>query len=50
MNVLYEDNHLLVVNKPAGQLVQGDQTGRGTLLEEAKAWLKDKYNIIIAHK
>jgi RluA family pseudouridine synthase len=44
MQILYEDNHLLVVNKPAGQLVQGDQTGRGTLLEEAKAWLKDKYD------
>jgi hypothetical protein len=44
MNILYEDNHLLVVNKPAGQLVQGDQTGRTTLLEEARAWLKEKYN------
>ena len=44
MNVIYEDNHLLVVNKPAGQLVQGDQTGRSTLLEEAKAWLKEKYH------
>lgn len=44
MDIIYEDNHLLVVNKPAGQLVQGDQTGRTTLLEEAKAWLKAKYN------
>ena len=44
MNIIYEDNHLLVVNKPAGQLVQGDQTGRTTLLEEAKTWLKEKYN------
>ena len=44
MNIIYEDNHLLVVNKPAGQLVQGDQTGRSTLLDEAKAWLKEKYN------
>lgn len=44
MDILYEDNHLLVVNKPAGQLVQGDQTGRTTLLEEAKVWLKKKYN------
>jgi RluA family pseudouridine synthase len=43
MHVIYEDNHLLVVNKPPGQLVQGDQTGRGTLLEEARAWLKEKY-------
>lgn len=44
MEIIYEDNHLLVVNKPAGQLVQGDQTGRFTLLEEAKAWLKEKYH------
>jgi len=44
MQTIYEDNHLLVVNKPAGQLVQGDQTGRPTLLEEAKAWLKAKYS------
>lgn len=44
MNVIYEDNHLLVVNKPAGQLVQGDQTGRETLLEEARDYLREKYN------
>ena len=44
MQIIYEDNHLLVVNKPAGQLVQGDQTGRTTLLEEARAWLKVKHN------
>ena len=43
MQIIYEDNHLLVVNKPAGQLVQGDQTGRSTLLDEAKAWLKETY-------
>jgi RluA family pseudouridine synthase len=43
MNVIYEDNHLLVINKPAGQLVQGDQTGRISLLAEAKDWLKAKY-------
>jgi RluA family pseudouridine synthase len=44
MQILYEDNHLLVVNKPMGQLVQGDRTDRISLLEEAKAWLKQKYN------
>jgi len=43
MQVLYEDNHLLVVNKPPGQLVQGDHTGRPTLLEEARSWVKEKY-------
>jgi RluA family pseudouridine synthase len=44
MRVIYEDNHLLVVNKPAGQLVQGDQTGRPTLLDEVKDWLRLKYD------
>ena len=44
METIYEDNHLLVVNKPNGQLVQGDATGRETLLDEAKAWLKAKYD------
>jgi len=44
MQIIYQDNHLLVVNKPAGQLVQGDQTGRSTLLEEAKTWLKETFN------
>lgn len=40
LDVLYLDNHLLVVNKPAGVLVQGDRTGDPDLLSEAKAWLK----------
>lgn len=44
MEVLYHDNHLFVVNKPAGVLVQGDQTGRTTLMDEAKAWIKEKYD------
>ena len=43
MNVIYEDSHLLVVNKPCGQLVQGDRTGRRTLLDDGKDWLKQKY-------
>ena len=42
--VLYEDNHLLVVNKPAGLLVQGDRTGDETLADQAKAYIKNKYN------
>jgi len=42
--VLYEDNHLLIVNKLAGELVQGDVTGDVTLLESAKAYIKNKYN------
>jgi len=43
LDILYEDNHLLAVYKPAGLLVQGDETGDPTLLEAAKAWLKNKY-------
>lgn len=38
--VLYEDNHLLVLCKPPGMLVQGDQTGDPTLLDLAKAYIK----------
>ena len=41
--ILFEDNHLLVVNKAAGELVQGDATGDVSLLEEAKAYIKHKY-------
>ena len=40
LQVLYNDNHLLVVNKPAGVLTQGDQTGDVTLLDHARRWLK----------
>jgi len=40
--VLYEDNHLLALYKPAGLLVQGDQTGSESLLELARAWLKER--------
>jgi len=42
--ILYEDNHLLVVNKPAGRLVQGDRTGDTSLLEELKDYIGKKYN------
>ncbi len=42
--VLYEDNHLLVVNKPVGVLVQADATGDVTLFELAKAYIKKKYH------
>ncbi len=44
IHVLYEDNHLLVVNKPSGVLVQGDATGDEPLVEIAKQYLKEKYN------
>jgi 23S rRNA pseudouridine1911/1915/1917 synthase len=42
--VVYEDNHLLVVNKPAGMLVQGDSTRDKPLVEYAKDYVKEKYN------
>ena len=42
--VLYEDNHLLAVDKPAGLLVQGDATGRPNLLDLGKKYLRVKYN------
>lgn len=42
--VLYEDNHLLALYKPAGLLVQGDHTGAMSLLDLAKAWLKERYH------
>jgi 23S rRNA pseudouridine1911/1915/1917 synthase len=41
--VIYEDNHLLGLNKPAGWLVQGDHTGDPTLGDWGKQYLKDKY-------
>jgi 23S rRNA pseudouridine1911/1915/1917 synthase len=44
LEVLYEDNHLLAVLKPAGLLVQGDRSGDATLLDAAGAYLKEKYD------
>lgn len=43
VNVLYEDNHLLVVNKPTKILVQGDATGDKPLVEYGKDYIKEKY-------
>ena len=43
LQVLYEDNHLLGVVKPAGMLVQGDRTGDVSLLDIARQWLIEKY-------
>ncbi len=42
--ILYEDNHLLIVNKLPGDLVQGDQTGDQTLVDLYKDYIKKKYN------
>ena len=44
MEVVYEDNHLIVVNKDPGEIVQGDKTGDKPLSETIKDYLKDKYN------
>lgn len=41
--VLYEDNHLLIVNKAAGVLSQGDATGDSSIVDLCKAYIKDKY-------
>ncbi len=42
--VLYEDNHIIIVNKLPGEIVQGDKTGDRTLGDDVKAYLKEKYN------
>ena len=42
--VVYEDNHLLIINKPYGILAQGDKTGDRSLLDYAKAYIKQKYD------
>ncbi|OKL39224.1 RluA family pseudouridine synthase [Pontibacter flavimaris] len=44
IEVLYEDNHVLAVNKPAGLLVHGDETGDVTLADLAKEYIREKYN------
>ena len=43
MEIVYEDNHIIIVNKSAGELVQGDRTGDPTLIDTVKAWIKEKY-------
>ena len=44
MEILYEDNHIIIVNKQAGEIIQGDKTGDRTVADESKAYLKEKYN------
>jgi 23S rRNA pseudouridine1911/1915/1917 synthase len=43
LSILYEDNHIIAVNKPAGMLVQGDKTGDETLGDIVKQYIKVKY-------
>ena len=44
MEVLYEDNHIIIVSKRAGEIVQGDKTGDVPLSETVAAYLKEKYS------
>ncbi len=44
LQVIHEDNHLIVVNKRVGDIVQGDKTGDKPLSEIVKEYIKDKYN------
>jgi len=43
LTILYEDNHVIVVNKKASDIVQGDKTGDETMPDTIKAYLKEKY-------
>ena len=43
MNVLYEDNHIIIINKAAGEIVQGDKTGDKSLCDTMKQYIKKKY-------
>ena len=44
LEVLYEDNHLIAINKKSGDIVQGDKTGDTPLSDFVKAYIKKKYN------
>ena len=44
MTILYEDNHIIIVNKQSGEIVQGDKTGDRPLSELVKDYLKEKYH------
>lgn len=44
LQVLHEDNHLIIINKRVGDIVQGDKTGDKPLVEVVKEYIKEKYN------
>lgn len=44
MTVLYEDNHIIIVNKSSSEIVQGDKTGDKPLVEIVKEYIKEKYH------
>ncbi len=43
MEVIYEDNHIIIVNKAPGEIVQGDKTGDTPLLDIVKQWIKETH-------
>ena len=43
LEIVYEDNHLIIVNKKPGDIVQGDKTGDRTLADDVKTYIKEKY-------
>ncbi len=44
LDILFEDNHLIIINKPPSTIVQGDKTGDTPLTDHIKLYLKQKYN------
>ena len=44
LQVLYEDNHIIIINKRSGDIVQGDKTGDTPLSDVVKDYIKNKYN------
>ena len=44
MEILYEDNHIIIVDKAPAEIVQGDKTGDEPLVETLKGWIKEKYS------
>ena len=44
LEILYEDNHIIAINKKSGDIVQGDKTGDAPLSDFVKAYIKKKYN------
>ena len=50
LEVLYEDNHIIIINKKPGDIVQGDKTGDAPLSDIVKQFLKEKYKLLILPK
>ncbi len=44
LDVVYEDNHIIIINKKPGQIAQADKTGDVALNEMVKNYIKEKYN------